>query len=97
MPGDTKTKQTGTEVPLNKINDNLLIEKKVIFLDEENLDKIHCYKAIVKLKRGFAERSEIHIILTGLSSKPAKNLYDNLKTLPENEVYGDNTSTINSK
>lgn len=77
--------------------EELICEKKVIFLNKENLVELEGYKATVKLKEGLLEHSEIHIVLTGFSPQAAKALYEKLKPLLKHEIYSDNTSTFHSK
>ena len=65
------------------------IDSKVIFLNKENLDKIEGYKAEVEYRYGVRDKREIHIILTGFSRKSALALFNKLKSLPAEEIYGE--------
>lgn len=68
---------------------------KVIFLNKENLAELEGYKATIEMFGGLHGKQEIHIVLTGFSWDSAKALFDKLKALPKEEIYSDNTSTIN--
>lgn len=69
-----------------------ILDSKVVFLNKENLEKLEGYKAIVEYKqlllRHFGDSYEIHIILTGFSAEGAKRLFDSLKDMRPEEVYG---------
>jgi len=62
------------------------VAEKVIFLNKDNLDELEGYKATVILKSS----NEVHIILTGFNEKGSKRLYDSLKKMKKEEIYGDN-------
>lgn len=69
--------------------DVFLCEKKIVFLNKENLAELEGYKATLKLNDGLMFHSEIHVVLTGFSQRAAKELYDKIKALPKNEIYSD--------
>jgi len=67
------------------------LDSKVIFLNKENLAVLEGYKALVEYKHSlvkYPSQCEIHIILTGFSSHGADRVFDALKEMAKNEVYG---------
>jgi len=62
----------------------LLRKRKIIFLNKDTLDKLLGYKAEVQLDK---ENGQLILVITGLK-KSAKKIYDSIKELPKDEIYG---------
>jgi hypothetical protein len=85
----TETNKEGSIVPrypfrvLKSLSKN---SEKVVFLNAKNLEILKGYKAYVQMNR----QGEIAIVITGLSKRSSKNLFDDLEAIKKTEIISDN-------
>lgn len=66
-----------TDLPLS-----MILGKKIVLLDETNLNKLRAYKAYAEWNK----HGELVITLTGFSVKGVKELYDSLEEMTIEEI-----------
>ena len=72
--------------PLRMLKSLSKSSEKVVFLNGKNLELLKGYKAYVQVNR----QGEITIVITGLSKRSSKSLFDDLEAIKKTEINSDN-------
>lgn len=63
--------------------------KKIVFLNDYNLEYLKGYKADVRICDGLKGTLELHIVITGFSACGSKALFENLVAMKPEEIKGE--------